>query len=529
MTKRLPSSLLLGCAALLLFATAAQAQVVRPSNTLFLALRGGATAYGGELDGTGSQFADGDDSELGWLFRDLGYGIGGELGYQFTRSLGFSLGALYGQYPNLERTDYIDPATGATGQVNEGDAVLQVQALFRYFLFPNSRITPYLQLGGVAAFGPGEDSSGDRITGYGPHLGGGLDFLIGRQLSLFLEASGVMIFPDDAIDGLNPGANVIASGDDADFDALNFYGAGLRFFFKPGGVALDATIDCATELETGQTGSFTAMTNADATQPITYTWNWGDGTTSEGMTAQHSYAAPGTYTVTMEARGPVNRETETCLVTVVDRPEPPVLTNCRASATNVGIGDEVTINANVAGEEPVSITVDFGDGTTANSLPARHTYSANGTYTVTITATNADGTDTCTVTVNVGDRFCDEVTELNTVYFDYGMSTLTDEARARLDENLEVLRRCPDICVVVNAYADDQESDKLRLSERRAAEVKAYYVANGIDESRVLARGLGEAPDANSKEDPGPGDRNARRAESIPTPCEQMNSMGGGM
>ena len=144
---------------------------------------------------------------------------------------------------------------------------------------------------------------------------------------------------------------------------------------------------------------------------------------------------------------------------------------------------------------------------------------APGTYTVTITATNADGSDTCTTTVTVGDTFCDEVTELNTVYFDFDSSALTADARARLDENLEVLRRCPNICVVINGYTDDVEEDKLRLSQRRADEVRAYYVANGITEDRLRARGLGEAPDANNKEDPGPGDSRARRADSLPTSC----------
>jgi outer membrane protein OmpA-like peptidoglycan-associated protein len=105
------------------------------------------------------------------------------------------------------------------------------------------------------------------------------------------------------------------------------------------------------------------------------------------------------------------------------------------------------------------------------------------------------------------------------VYFGYRSADLTDEARGRLDENLAVLNECPQVCVTINAYADDRESDKVRLSERRAQSVADYYLEMGISEDRVRARGLGEAPDSNSKEDPGPGDRNARRAESIPQNC----------
>ncbi|HYE95851.1 MAG TPA: PKD domain-containing protein [Rubricoccaceae bacterium] len=536
MTQRLPSSLLLGCAALLFFATAAEAQVVRPFRTLFIQVRGGATAYGGELDGTGSAFGDPED-ETGWLFSDLGFGVAGDLGYQFTDNLGLSLGFLYGQYANLDRDDYPNPITGVTGAINEGNTAYQVQALWRYNLFPRARISPYIMMGGAAVFGrdqledsgnppPGFDAG--EGMGWGPVIGGGFDFLIGRQLSLFLEGHSTFVFPDDAFDRVDPGANALPFGDDADFDNANLYGGGLRFYFRPPITEVDILeVDCTTSLEVGETGSFTAMVNEDATEPVSITWNWGDGTTSEGMTASHSYSAPGTYTVSVTATGPANTDTETCTVTVTRPPAPATLANCRVSPTRVGVGENVTVNATVSGASPVSVTVDFGDGTTANSLPATHSYSQTGTYTITITATNAEGSDTCTVTVTVGDTFCEEVTELNTVYFGYEMSSLTDEARARLDENIEVLRRCPDICVVINGYSDDTERDKLRLSQRRADEVRAYYIANGIDEDRLLARGLGEAPDANNKEDPGPGDRNARRAESIPMDCDRMESMRG--
>lgn len=534
MTKRLLSSLLLGCAALLLFASTADAQVVRPNNTLFLTAHGGLTAYGGELDGTGSAFGD-PDSELGWLFSDLGFGGGAELGYQFDEHLGFAVGFLYSRISNLNRDDAPNPNIPGCGgdndpprtgcQLNEGETANQIQALFRYMPWPGAKFTPFVQFGGAVVMAQGQDANGDDIVGYGPNFGIGLDLLLGRQLSLFLEASTTFVFPDDAVDSSNPGAGAIPFGDDADFDNLNLYGLGLRYFFRPPGTPLAlVAVSCTEDMTVGESGGFTASVNEDATGPVSYMWNWGDGTESTGMSASHSYSAPGSYTVSVTAEGPLNSDTETCLVNVVEPTYPPTLSSCRVSPSSADIGQSVTVSANVSGTEPYEVSVDFGDGSSASSLPATHSYSDPSTYTVTITATNAFGSDTCTVTVNVGDAFCDEVTELNTVYFDYEMSSLTDEARSRLDENIEVLQRCPSICVVINGYADDTESDKLRISERRADEVRAYYLANGVDESRVVARGLGEAPDSNSKEDPGPGDRNARRAESIPVDCSRLDS-----
>ena len=526
MSNRLPSSFMLGCIALLTIVFMTEVQAQRPSKTLFLAVRGGATAYGGELDGTGNNaFTPNQDvSSISWLFKDLGYGVGGELGYQFDQHLGFALGVLYGKYSNLDRTDASNPVTQVIGQLSPDEDVTQFQALFRYMPWPGSKLTPFIQFGGVVARGQGEDADGSGITGYGPHLGGGLDLQLGRHLSLFVEASTAFIFPDDAIDNSNPGAGTIPFGDDADWDNLNLYGGGLRYFFKGPGVNVNVLADCVSELNAGQSGSFTASSNADATGPISYAWNFGDGASGSGMTTSHAFSAPGSYTVSVTADGPFNSDTDTCLVNVVEVTEPPALADCRVSPSRADTGQTVTVSANVSGSEPHTVSVDFGDGASASSLPATHSYNDPGTYTITITATNAYGSDTCTVTASVGDAFCDEVSELNTAYFDYEMSSLSSDARSRLDENIEVLTRCPNICVVINGYADDQERDKLRLSERRADEVQAYYVTNGIDASRMVARGLGEHPDSNSKEDPGPGDRNARRADSIPVDCSRLDS-----
>ena len=211
-------------------------------------------------------------------------------------------------------------------------------------------------------------------------------------------------------------------------------------------------------------------------------------------------------------------DSESCLVNVVEEPRLPVLAGCRATPSRVDVGEQLTINATATDAE--TIRVDFGDGTTASTLPARHAYSETGSYTVTITATNRFGTDTCTIPVTVGDTYCDDITELNPVFFGYGESTLTADATSRLDENIEILRRCPDICVTINGYSDGSEpGDAMRISQRRADAALQYYVAQGIDADRLRAVGRGVDPDANPKEDPGPGDSRARRADSIPSSC----------
>jgi len=518
MTKRLQSPLLMACAALLLFATAAEAQVQRPLKTPYISARVGLGLYGGDIDGA-------PDNDPDNILADPGIAAAGEIGYQFTPSLGFGVAYNYGNYPELQ-TDIDGSFTDAV------ESRSQIQAMFRYFVFPSSRITPFIQLGLSYSFepdfseitdnAPGQGGVTETTDGWGPLVGGGVDLLIGRQFSLFLEGQAAFLFPDNAIDGTNPGA-VGQPADDADFDWLALIGGGARFWFKAAVTEVEATIDCATSLELGQAGTFTAFVNEDASGPLTYSWDWGDGTTSDGLVATHSYSSPGTYTVTFTATGPANSDTETCLVTVNEPPaEAPALSACSVTPMTANIGETVSFSATAAGTRPLTFEWNFGDGTTANTLNATHVYNEVGTYNATLTATNEAGSDSCTLTVTVVDRFCDEVTELNTVFFDSGMSTLDEVAEARLAENLAVLERCPDICVIINAYADSREADPLRLSERRAAAIEAYYVQNGIDADRIVARGLGVAPDDNYKEDQGAG---SRRAESVPVPCDEMEDM----
>ena len=507
-------SLALGFAAVLT-ASSAQAQT-RSYNTPYIIARGGTTVYGGELDQSGE--STGEDATA-WLFRNFGAFVGGEIGYQFTPALGFGIGANYAQYNNLSEVGQNVSVPGQPGVQSEN--LPNFTALFRYTAFPNSKISPFANFGGMMVI-PGNNGNTTRPIGGGPAFGAGLDLALSPRLSLFLESNFGFIFPDDAVDGSDPGSNTGSTGDDIDFDVLGSYGGGLKFNFRGIGTAVVIeSLQCPATLTVGETGSFMAMTNADATAPVETAWAFGDQTTGAGMSTTHAFSAPGTYTVTATATNGIGRgDTESCLVTVNERLIAAAISGCRATPAQVDAGGTVTLNGTVTGTQPVTISVDFGDGTpTANSLPARHTYPTSGIYTARITVSNAAGTNSCTIPVNVGDTFCATITELNAAYFGFGASALTAEGRSRLDENIEILRRCPTICVTINGYADDQETDVDRLSLNRANAVQAYYTQNGIAANRLRAVGRGRDPFANSKEDPGPGDSRARRADSIPSSC----------
>ena len=515
------SALVLGFAALLT-AQSAQAQT-RSYNTPYIIVRGGTTVYGGELDQAG---AASGRSSTSWLTRNFGALVGGEIGYQFTPAFGFGIGANYAQYNSLSE---VGTPVGSPQITQASENLPNFTALFRYTAFPSSKISPFANFGAMMIV-PGNSNNGYGLTtrpiGAGPAFGAGIDLAFTPRLSLFLESNFGFIFPDDAVDGLNPGGVTGNDGDDIDFDVLGHYGGGLKFNFRGVGTPVEIqSLQCPAELTVGETGSFMAMTNTNATMPVNLTWNFGDASAmgaGMGMSTTHSYASAGTYTVSAMAENGVGRgDTETCLVTVRNPPAvAAAISGCRATPATVDVNGAVTLNGTVSGTAPVTVSVDFGDGSaTMSSLPARHTYTAPGSYTARITVSNAAGTQSCQVPVTVGDTFCSTITELNPVYYGFGASTLTAAARSELDENIEILRRCPSICVTINGYADDQESDKDRLSQRRADAARDYYIAQGIPATRLRAVGRGQDPNANSKEDPGPGDSRARRADSIPSSC----------
>ena len=139
-----------------------------------------------------------------------------------------------------------------------------------------------------------------------------------------------------------------------------------------------------TQLAVDATGS------TDDQGVTSYAWTFGDGGTGTGVTANRTYAAGGTYDVTLtvtDATG--NTATRTRQVTIV-------APNAAPKATAVVTANGLTINANGSSSTDSDGTIasyawTFGDGGTSSLANASHTYAAAGTYTVTLTVTDDDG------------------------------------------------------------------------------------------------------------------------------------------
>ena len=113
------------------------------------------------------------------------------------------------------------------------------------------------------------------------------------------------------------------------------------------------------------------------------------------------------------------------------------------------------------------------------------------------------------------------IERLNLINFDFDRSHIDARAARLLGENVERLKKGTAYRIRVDAYTDHVGGDQynLRLSQRRANAVVAFYRENGISEDRIESRGLGKVPVSQCGPDGDPdgrGCRADRRAESIP-------------
>ena len=126
----------------------------------------------------------------------------------------------------------------------------------------------------------------------------------------------------------------------------------------------------------------------------TWLWNFGDGNTSTEQNPIHTYAAEGTYTVTLNASNAYGYNVSAPVtITVL---EPPVA-NFTYTPNEGNAPLTVTFNDTSTGNVTAWLW-DFGDGNTSTEQNPIHTYASAGNYTVFLNASNAYGFNISTVT-----------------------------------------------------------------------------------------------------------------------------------
>lgn len=146
-------------------------------------------------------------------------------------------------------------------------------------------------------------------------------------------------------------------------------------------------------------GSTATFTNTTIGNVISYHWSFGDGDTSNVVNPVHTYANPGTYSVTLTATNDCGTSTKTRDVIIVST-GPPTAAFTANPATGCA-PQTVSFTNNSTGASSYSWSFPGGNPATSTETNPSVVYDSVGTYTVTLTATNSSGSSTATTTITV--------------------------------------------------------------------------------------------------------------------------------
>ena len=178
-------------------------------------------------------------------------------------------------------------------------------------------------------------------------------------------------------------------------NASNPYGYNLTTFENYIDVGNPPAAGFTTNVTGGNAPQAVQFTDTTEHTPTSWNWTFGDGSFSEDQHPVHVYAAPGTYTVTLNASNPYGYDlsTQTDLVTVLAPPAASFTQNVTEGNAPLAVAFTDASTGNVTAWSWL-----FGDGQTSTLQNPAHTYAAAGTYTVTLNASNAYGYDISTQT-----------------------------------------------------------------------------------------------------------------------------------
>ncbi len=113
-------------------------------------------------------------------------------------------------------------------------------------------------------------------------------------------------------------------------------------------------------------------------------WDMGDGTKIEKEIAEHRYAKPGEYTITLTVSNELASDSESATLVVDDGYKEPVI-DFRVSEPSEGVVPFTVKIDNRSKGSIKSYRWDFGDGKTSDDREPSHTYHTPGTYVISLT------------------------------------------------------------------------------------------------------------------------------------------------
>jgi PKD repeat protein len=139
-----------------------------------------------------------------------------------------------------------------------------------------------------------------------------------------------------------------------------------------------------------------SFTDTSTGGPTSWSWDFGDGSTSVQQNPSHTYSAAGTYSVTLSVSNGTGSATTTKANYVTASQSGPALTADFTGSPTSGVAPLGVSFTDTSTGGPTSWSWDFGDGSTSVQQNPSHTYSAARTYSVTLSVSNGTGSATTT-------------------------------------------------------------------------------------------------------------------------------------
>ncbi|MEO6235892.1 MAG: PKD domain-containing protein [Vicinamibacterales bacterium] len=160
-------------------------------------------------------------------------------------------------------------------------------------------------------------------------------------------------------------------------------GLSPRFVFSPGSPTdhQNVLFDASTSTTTNAT-------------IVSYRWDFGDGDTASGRTAQHEFGDPGTFSVTLvitDSIGRTNSITQNVTVTQGTLPTAVIVASPSAATVGQAINFNGSTSRPAPGRSISGFEWSFGDGTFGSGSVVAHAFGRAGTYTVVLTVTDDAG------------------------------------------------------------------------------------------------------------------------------------------
>ena len=161
-------------------------------------------------------------------------------------------------------------------------------------------------------------------------------------------------------------------------------------------IASSFTIDNASQCSLGNSFNFTNTGTFDAS--LSYSWNFGDGTSANTFSASHNYSNAGNYNVVLTISNGSNVGTSVNTVAVLSNPVAGFAYACNGKTANFTSTSTGSVT---------SFAWDFGDATTSNTTNPviAHTYITPQTLSVQLVALSTGGcTDTTHQSITIVDN-----------------------------------------------------------------------------------------------------------------------------